>query len=77
MQINPSFSSNISGVKSGANRNANTRRTRNGEEIEAPERAELNFIPSAESITTFIQNAIAALKSGVYWDRGTILNLLV
>ena len=77
MQINPSFSGNISGLKPGANRSANTRRTKNGEEIEAPERAELNFIPSTESIATFIQNALAALKSGVYWDRGTILNLLV
>lgn len=75
MQINSSFSGSVSGVKP-QNRSTN-RRTRSGEEVVVPERAELNFIPSVESITTFVQSAIAALKQGIYWDRGTILNLLV
>lgn len=42
-----------------------------------PARAHVNFIPSPESLATLIQSAIAALRSGVFWDRGTILNLLV
>jgi hypothetical protein len=75
MQINPSFSGGISGVK--PHNRPTSRRTRSGEEVAVPSRAELNFIPSAESIATFVQNAIAAFKQGITWDRGTILNLLV
>ncbi len=41
------------------------------------ERAHVNFIPAPESLATLIESAIAALRKGVYWDRGTILNLLV
>lgn len=42
-----------------------------------PERAHVNFIPSAESLATLIESAVAALRKGVYWDRGTLLNLVV
>lgn len=42
-----------------------------------PARAHINFIPAGESLATLIQGAVAALRKGVYWDRGTILNLLV
>ncbi len=43
----------------------------------APKRAHINFIPSPESLATLVGSAIAALRKGVRWDRGTILNLLV
>lgn len=42
-----------------------------------PARAHVNFIPSAESLATLIQSAVAAMRRGVYWDRGTMLNLVV
>jgi hypothetical protein len=42
-----------------------------------PKRSDVNYIPSPESLRTLISSAIAALRQGVYWDRGTILNLLV
>jgi hypothetical protein len=42
-----------------------------------PARASVNFIPGPDSLQTLISGAVQALKRGVYWDRGTILNLLV
>lgn len=48
-----------------------------GERPDAAPRAEINFIPAAESLATLIRSAVAALRKGVYWDRGSILNLVV
>jgi hypothetical protein len=45
--------------------------------VVAPKRAPVNYIPSPEAIRTLVAGAVEALKRGVYWDRGTILNLLV
>jgi hypothetical protein len=42
-----------------------------------PSRAHVNYIPGAESLATLISSAVEALRQGVRWDRGTILNLLV
>lgn len=42
-----------------------------------PSRPELNHIPSPESLGTLIRSAVSALRRGIAWDRGTILNLLV
>ena len=42
-----------------------------------PARSDLNYIPAPESLMTLIGNAVDALRRGVYWDRGTILNVLV
>lgn len=44
--------------------------------IPTPRRAHENIIPSPESLSTLIRSAVAALRKGVRWDRGTILNLL-
>ena len=41
-----------------------------------PKRAEVGIIPQPESLATLIRSAVAALREGVYWDRGTILNIL-
>jgi hypothetical protein len=41
-----------------------------------PKRANENFIPSPESLRTLISSAVEALRRGVRWDRGTILNVL-
>jgi len=42
-----------------------------------PSRSDVNYIPAPESLRTLISGAIEALRRGIYWDRGTILNLLV
>ena len=42
-----------------------------------PKRSDVNYIPAPESLMTLISSAVAALRRGVFWDRGTILNLLV
>jgi hypothetical protein len=42
-----------------------------------PKRSDVNHIPAPESLRTLIGSAVAAMRKGVYWDRGTILNLLV
>lgn len=38
-------------------------------------RAVLDFIPSPDSLATLIRSALASLSRGVYWDRGSILNI--
>jgi hypothetical protein len=42
-----------------------------------PSKADVNNIPAPESLHTMIRSALDSLRSGVFWDRGTILNLLV
>ena len=41
-----------------------------------PRRAALNIIPAPESLMTLIRSAVEALRQGVRWDRGTIVNIL-
>lgn len=40
-------------------------------------RARLNFIPDEKTLLGMIDRALNALSMGRYWDRGSILNLLV
>jgi hypothetical protein len=47
------------------------------DQVIVPSRAHVNFIPAPESMRTLIAGAVSALRKGVRWDRGTILNLLV
>ena len=42
-----------------------------------PTRAHVNVIPQPASLATMIRSAVAAMREGTYWDRGTILNILV
>ena len=39
--------------------------------------AEENFIPEPETLSTMIRGALASLREGMRFDRGSILNLLV
>jgi len=48
-----------------------------GNAYTVPKRSDVNYIPPPESLGTLIRSAISALRQGVFWDRGTILNLLV
>lgn len=42
-----------------------------------PAKADVNNIPNPESLQTMIRSAVDSLRKGVFWDRGTILNLVV
>lgn len=39
-------------------------------------RARLNKVPGPEELSHLINQALTALGRGVYWDRGSILNIL-
>jgi len=68
-------------VKGTAPARANVRREREQQEEAvadfSPKRVEENFIPEPESLATMIRGAVSALRKGLHWDRGTILNILV
>lgn len=46
------------------------------EKITTPARATENIVPSPETLQTMVRSGIAALRSGTFWDRGTIINIL-
>lgn len=74
IHINPNrINTPVSGNRPGVSRD---RRTQERPQS-TPSRVEENFIPEPESLATIIRGAIAALREGIHWDRGTILNLLV
>ncbi len=57
---------------------ATRRRVQQGaSDVPPPPRAHINFIPAPESLRTVIASAIEALRRGIFWERGSILNLLV
>lgn len=41
-----------------------------------PKRAAVNHFPAPETLRTLVAGAVEALRRGVTWDRGTILNIL-
>lgn len=40
-------------------------------------RAPLNRIPTADELAHLINNALTALARGIYWDRGSIVNIVL
>lgn len=40
-------------------------------------RAVLNFIPDSEMLTQMIAQARQALAKGIFWDRGSIINIVL
>lgn len=40
-------------------------------------RARLNVIPQPDELSRLIDKALNALSRGVYWDRGSIVNILL
>jgi hypothetical protein len=42
-----------------------------------PTRASINSIPTPEALQRLIQRALQALSSGIYWDRGSIINIVI
>jgi len=73
ININPNRINTSSGGKVGSRKQPQE----SDAEVVVPTRAHINYIPAPESLRTLIAGAVAALRHGVFWDRGTILNLLV
>ncbi len=46
-------------------------------ELMPPPRPPRNFIPTQEDIDTLLERALAALARGMFWDRGSIVNLVL
>ena len=46
-------------------------------ELYPPPRPLRDFIPTQEAIDTLVTRAIAALAKGIYWDRGSIINIVL
>lgn len=42
-----------------------------------PHRAQYNYIPPPDVLKDMIDRALEALAKGVYWDRGSIINLVL
>lgn len=78
ININPNYI-NVQNqpARNSADRALERRREKAGSAVPKPTRVEENFIPEPESLATIIRNAIASLRQGIVWDRGTILNLVV
>jgi hypothetical protein len=76
ININPN---RINTAGSATRTGVDRRRSQTGGEsnIPTPKRAHVNIVPSPESLSTMIRGAVAALRKGVRWDRGTMVNLLV
>lgn len=47
------------------------------EELMPPSRRGFQSIPADEVLASLVERALTALKHGIFWDRGSILNLLV
>lgn len=42
-----------------------------------PPRPRVNVVPDLPQLQQLIAQALKALKNGVYWDRGSIVNILL
>ena len=42
-----------------------------------PPKPVFNFIPTPEVIDALVTRALAALAKGIYWDRGSIINIVL
>jgi len=47
------------------------------DQLYPPPRPLHNYIPTPETIDALITRALAALAKGIYWDRGSIINLVL
>ena len=43
----------------------------------SPKRAHINYIPEPDALQRLIDRALDALSRGSYWDRGSIINLVL
>lgn len=47
------------------------------EKLAPPKTRGLRFIPSEDTLQDLIARALEALRAGIFWDRGSILNIVV
>ena len=47
------------------------------QELLPPPRPRRNFIPDQETMDTLVDRALLALANGIYWDRGSIINVVL
>lgn len=74
--------SSSSSISSGIGRLADARKRLEQPEKELrdyrpPHRAQHNYIPSADVLKNMIDRALEALSKGVYWDRGSIIDIVL
>lgn len=73
LSVKPTARKNVAGAspdKSGS-------RSYEREELLPPPRPPRNFIPAPEVMQGLIERALAALARGMYWDRGSIVNIIL
>ncbi len=46
------------------------------EALQPPARRGFNVIPAPEVLEGLIDRALEALRAGIFWDRGSILNIV-
>lgn len=73
ININPNRINTTPGT---ARRPGDRPRQQEQEEFVVPNRAMLGVIPEPESLATLVRSAVASLRKGIFWDRGTILNII-
>lgn len=74
-RINPHIPSTIARPQDAKRRNERT-----GEDLgsfRSPRRQEMNYIPSPDHLRSMVERALEALSKGVYWERGSIINLVL
>jgi hypothetical protein len=69
-------------VSAGVGRLADARKRTQTEDkdlrdFRAPHKAQRNYIPSPDVLKNMIDRALEALSNGVYWDRGSIINIVL
>lgn len=47
------------------------------EELLPPPRSNRQFLPTPEVMQDLVERAVAALARGLYWDRGSIVNIVL
>jgi hypothetical protein len=76
ININPNRI-NIQSGNTGKSTAGRRESTSDNERIIVPSKADVNNIPAPESLQTMIRSALDSIRKGVFWDRGTILNLVI
>ena len=46
-------------------------------ELMPPPRPSRDFIPTSEMVEALVSRALSALAKGIYWDRGSIINVVL
>lgn len=80
MEIKNSPQNLIAGLLTGPKRTRTAAPQRDIEDVEdiyPPKRRGFNIAPAPEVLQKLIDRALTALARGIYWDRGSILNILV